>query len=49
MSTKYNSFSPMSSEDKPQQRLYEVVNLPGQPKQLNLMVELIEPLRKNYP
>ena len=49
MSTKHNSFIPMSSEDRPQQRLYKVVNLPDQPKRLDPKVELIEPLRKNYP
>ena len=48
MSTKYNSFIPMSSEDSPEQRLYEVVNLPYQPKRLNPKVELIGLLRKSY-
>ena len=46
MSTKHNSFIPMSSEDRPQQRLYKVVNLPDQPKWLDPKVELDQPLIK---
>ena len=49
MSSKHKSFIPMSSDERPQQRLYEVVDLPIQPKRLNPKVELIEPLKKNYP
>ena len=49
MSTKHTSFIPMSSDARPQQRLYEVVNLPELPKRLDPKVEIDQPLLKNYP
>ena len=40
MSTKHKSFIPMLSEERPKQRLYEVVELPVQPKHLDPKVKL---------
>ena len=49
MSTKHTSFIPKVPQARPQQTLYEVVNLPELPIRLDPKVELDQPLRKNYP
>ena len=49
MSTKHTSFIPMSPSLLPQQRLYEVLELPELPKRLDPKVEIDEPLLRNPP
>ena len=49
MPNENKSFIATSSEERPEQRLYEVNDLPIQPKCLDPKVELIEPLQKHYP
>ncbi len=49
MKTNHTSFLPMSSEDLPQQRVNEVVGLPSRPDGLDISVELINSLGKQYP
>ena len=49
MKTKHNSFIPMSPEALPQQRLNEVVGFPPRPDGLDVSVEYIDSLGKEYP
>ena len=49
-STKHNSFIPMSSELRPSQRLNEVVGLPDEPDDLNVLIGWKDPIPyKRFP
>ena len=43
------TFVPMTKDQFPQQRLYEVVHLPEKPENLNIHVDWLNPLQKKRP
>ena len=43
------TFVPMTKDQLPQQRLYEVVDLPERPENLNIQVDWMNPLQKKRP
>ena len=43
------TFVPMTKDQLPQQRLYEVVDLPERPENLNIQVDWMNPLQKKGP
>ncbi len=49
MATKHTSFIPMSPDELPQQQINEVVDLPPRPDGLDVSIEALNSMGKDYP